>query len=90
MVTGDGRTGAAIGGADGARSTGAGAGTLAGGADGRGAGAATTTGAGGRGDDAQALSSATASTVDMRPFARDRPNLAIRISTAPEARMGSI
>ena len=80
----------AIAGAEGARSTATGAGALAGGAAGRGAGAATTTGAGGRGDDAQALSSATASTVDMRPFARDRSNPAIRVSAAPEARMGSI
>jgi len=83
-MTGDeGRTGVAIAGADGACSTLARAGGLAGGGAGRGAGAATLTGAGGRGDDAQALSNATASTVEMPTFARDRPNPAIRVSAAP-------
>jgi len=52
------------------------------------AGAATITGAGGRDDDAQALSSSTASTVDMRPCARDRPNPAIRLSAAPRRGCG--
>ena len=89
VTGGEGRTGVAIAGA-GARSTLPCAGGLAGGGAGRGAGAATITGAGGRDDDAQALSSATASTANMRSLARHRPITAIGVSAAQEARMGSI
>jgi len=89
-VTGaEGRTGVAIAGSACTRSTGARAGALAAGA-GRGAGAAKIGGAGGRGGEAQALNNSTASTVDMRSFARDRPHPAIHVSAAPPARMGSI
>jgi len=72
------------------RSTGARAGALAAGGAGRGAGAAKIAGGGGRGGEAQALNNRTASTVDMRSFARDRPHPAIHVSAAPPARMGSI
>ena len=89
VTGGEGRTGVAIAGA-GARSTLPCAGGLAGGGAGRGAGAATITGAGGRDDDAQAPSSATASTANMRSLARHRPITVIGVSAAQGARMGSI